>query len=150
VNITTIVQKLIALAVNNPNEEESKSAALKACTLIEQHQIPVGDNIVAKGQTIFNPDPDFMDMVSDIIKGANKSPDTEVEEKYHPDAPQSTPGEEKLALPEQELEDRKSAFQRQIVVAWRAIRQSRKSLDAEIQRYEKETGRRFTGEGRWM
>lgn len=33
------IQKLIRLALNNPNEAEAKSAALKACRLIDEHKV---------------------------------------------------------------------------------------------------------------
>lgn len=37
-----LIQKLLALATNNPNEEEAKLAALKAAQLIVESAIPLG------------------------------------------------------------------------------------------------------------
>lgn len=145
-----IIGKLMALALNNPNEAESLRAALKAVQLIEKHQIPLGDTIIRKGDQgtkWAEPSEDFMSQVDEILKDRGKggrTPDSS-------DFTEETGGGAglKVAAVESDLEDRVSAFQRQIIRAWRAIRETRKKLDTEIYRYEKETGRKFGGQGMW-
>lgn len=125
---TDIIRKLMALALNNPSEAEAMSAALKAVQLIEKHSIPVGDTIPLKDKRWVPPEPDFMDLVNDILKGNKPNPDEQgplvMAEDY-------------------ELDDQASAFRKQIVLAWRAIREERKKIEAEWHRLKKEGYRQW-------
>lgn len=146
-----IIQKLMALALNNPNEAESLRAALKAIQLIEKHQIPLGDTIIRKGDKGTKwaaPSEDFMSQVDEILKGVNKKWKENPDSADYTEATGGSAGL-KVAAVESDVEDRQSAFQKQIIRAWRAIRDTRRRLETEIYRYERETGRKFGGQGMW-
>lgn len=152
-----IVNKLVALALHNPNEEEARSAALQALRLMEKHQIPIG-NFIPDREAKWEPPPaDFMATVEEILKGHTKQNqtgnsyggDSTLDNREAFETPQ-TPGAVATMKGEPEIESQEDAIRWQVVRAWRAIRETRKQLDAEIQRYERETHRKFTGNGRWM
>ena len=42
-NLEDKINKLIKLATNNPNEEEAKLAALKACVIIQEKELKIGE-----------------------------------------------------------------------------------------------------------
>lgn len=142
-----IVKKLMELALHNPNPEEARSAAMKAIQLIDKFDLPVGDNVIHRpSKDWVPPDADFMHTVDDIFSGKKEwaNPDAKATE-YDENRGSQVPGA--LAAPERELEDQQSAFRKQVIRAWRAIRETRVKLQAEISTYERETHRRFTGRG---
>lgn len=142
-----IVKKLMELALHNPNGEEARSAAVQAIRLIDKFNLPVGDNVINRPDKEWvPPDADFTKTVDDIFSGkkAWADPDAKATE-YDENRGSQVPGA--LAAPERELEDQQSAFRRQVVRAWRAIRETRANLQSEIHAYEKESRRRFTGRG---
>jgi hypothetical protein len=148
-----IVQKLMALALNNPSEEEARSAALQAIKLIDRHQIPVGDKTVEKSEVWTPPSEDFMKTVNDILNpkktGAGNTYGGDSIFDNSESFSQQTPGTVSRFKDEPELEDFQSAIRKQTIRAWRAIREARKELAAEIARYEKETRRKFRNDGHW-
>lgn len=142
-----IVKKLMELALHNPNPEEARSAAMKAIQLIDKFDLPVGDNVIHRpSKDWVPPDADFMHTVDDIFSGkkAWANPDATAAE-YDENRGSQVPGA--LAMPERELEDQQSAFRRQVVRAWRAIRETRVTLQSQIHEYEVRSGRKFTGRG---
>lgn len=122
---TDIIRKLMALALNNPSLEEAQSAALKAVQLIEKHSIPVGDSIPLKDKRWVPPEPDFMDLVNDILGGKKPNPDEQGPLVMSEDT---------------DLEDQATAFRKQVVLAWRAIRAERKKLEGEWHNLRKRRG----------
>lgn len=140
-----IVQKLMALALNNPNEEEARSAAMQAVKLIDKFSLPVGDNVIHRSDKEWVPPPqDFYDAVRDIFKDKMKDSDAEATAYDRPYQGAPPPGQEAgITHLEQELQDRKSAFAEQIVKAWRAIREARRALAGEFYRWEQGHRRRF-------
>lgn len=147
-----IVKKLMELALHNPNEEEARSAAMQAIKLIDRHSLPVGDNVIHRPTADWvPPPPDFYETVADILRGQGKDPDKEADAYNQPyQGPEAgiplgqTAG---LTFKEQELEDSKSAFARQVVVAWRAIRETRAKLQSEIYEWEQRTRMKFHDRG---
>lgn len=140
-----IVQKLMALALNNPNEEEARSAAMQAIRLIDKFSLPVGDNVIHRSDKEWvPPPPDFYETVSDIFKGGGTNPDAEANAYDQPYAGAPPKGQQAgLRAVENDLIDQKSAFAAQIVRAWRAIREARRALAGEFYRWEQRNGHRF-------
>lgn len=145
------VRRLLELAGNTPTNDtpeyqrERESAALKAAQLIIRFSLPVGDNVIHRSDKEWvPPPPDFYTTVADIFKGVQKDPDAEATAYDQPYAGAPPPGQPAgLTTPETELQDQKSAFAQQVVTAWRAIRETRKALQAEIYRFEQKTRTRF-------
>lgn len=141
-----VVQKLMQLALHNPNEAEAMSAALKAIRMIDKFSLPVGDNVVHRSDRAWEPPPpDFYATVEDIFADKAKQPDEEARAYDSPYQGAPPAGQQAgLTAPERELEDRQSAFAKQMVRAWRAIREARRALGGEFYRWEtRNGGRRF-------
>lgn len=130
-NPVDLVEKLIALALNNPSEEEAKSAALKAVSLIHEHSLPVGagsPDPIRVGRRTYTPDPEFEQVLADLLKH-NQNPDEFVAKVVYQDT---------------EIDD--DFMRKRVKKAWEEIRLARKRLEGEIYRYERETGRRYPRE----
>lgn len=123
------IQKLMALALNNPNEEESLRAAYRAVALLVEHQVPIGkaQKIVERKATVLTPEEkaEFGDVLSSL---ARTNPD-----EFKPATYYATT----------EIDD--EFMKKRVILAWRKIREQRAILESEIRRYESETGRRFNG-----
>lgn len=125
---TEIVHKLIALALNNPNEEEARSAAYRAVAMIEENQIPLGGKTTAaRTAPTMTPaeETEFKDVLSSLTR---TNPD-----EFKPATSYATT----------EIDD--EFMKKRILLAWRQIREQRKNLQSEIYRYEQETHRKFNG-----
>lgn len=124
-----IVEKLIRLATNNPNEEEATAAALKAVRLIAENQIPIGGKtMVVPLRSPLTPEEavEFKDILSSLATTGNR-------DEFRPATTYATT----------EIDD--EFMKKRIVEAWRKIREQRAQLASEIQRYERETHRKFDG-----
>lgn len=122
-NIPTVVEKLIQLALKNPNKEEAASAALKAVELIDRFSLPVGDRVIATepvGPTPnwVPPDPKFYETVDDILGKKQVNPDAD---------PRTMPG---LMIQDTELVDPQEAWRQRMVDAWKEIRAQRRDIAA--------------------
>lgn len=152
------MRRLLELAGNTPTNDtpeyqrERESAALKAAQLIIRFSLPVGDNVIHRSDKEWTPPPpDFYTTVADIFKGEAKDPDAEATAYDQPYAGAPPKGQQAgLTMPENDLIDQKSAFAAQVVRAWRAIRDTRKALQAEIYRFEQQYRTKFTGGGRYL
>lgn len=140
-----IIEKLIQLALNNPNENEAMLAAMKVVRLLDKFQIPIGANVTILREADLKwtpPSQDFMDTVEDILKNKRD---------YNPDAspmrdrPQSAHGG--LTIQNRDIVDQQEAWRTRMVDAWRALREERLRFQSEVQRYERETHRKFWGDG---
>lgn len=125
-NQLDIIQKLIALATNNPSEAEAAAAALKAVRLIQRHNIRIGE----LGESRKVPkrpedDPDFMNVVDEILKNA-VNPD-----EWKPLA----------TYVDTDVDD--DFWMKKIKDAWRAIRVERKRLESAIHEYRTRSGRSY-------
>jgi hypothetical protein len=112
-----VIEKLIQLALKNPNREEAASAALKAVTLIDKYSVPLGAevHILREGEWQ-PPDEDFKKTVDDILKSTNIKPDHDL-----------GPG---LMIQSREMLTREEAFRAQMRRAWQAIREERRKVEA--------------------
>src|SRR5437016_4604514 len=145
-DITDVIEKLIQLALKNPNPEEASSAALKAVALIDKYQVPIGANI-----TIIRDAPDWKPptaeenaAVEELLRGRRKNPDAGP-------IPKSEGGEGYaggIMIQDQEVQTGKDAFRQRLIDAWRALREERQRLQGEIYRYEQETHHKFR-DGEW-
>lgn len=125
-----IIQKLIALAMNNPNQEEARSAAVKAVALIVQ------ENITLEGKSALG---------FDVGTKQKWKPDSEFEEFWeatkgnqHPDgAAETWDGQSsgsqalKVAVQDTDLDD--DFMRKRIKAAWRALQRERARLKSEIE-----------------
>lgn len=142
------IQKLIELALHNPSEEEARSAAVMACRLIDKFKVPVGDMVIEPPKEYTPPSPDFMATVADIFSKAQTEDQRSQAQRNYETGGEGGPGYAGgVQIQDRELTDWPSAIRMQVVRAWRAIREARKRLEAEIYRYEQETGRRFHDKG---
>lgn len=117
-----VIHKLIALAMNNPSEEEARSAAYRAVALITEHQIPIGGQTTAAQPVTLTPEEkkDFEDVLSAL--SLRKNPDEFTPSTYHQDF---------------DLDD--GFMKKRIIEAWRELRRMRKEVSAWIDRIERET-----------
>lgn len=124
-----IIQKLMALALNNPNEEEARSAAYRAVAMLVEHQVPIGkaQKTVTRQATVMTPaeSAEFGEVLSSLVRS---NPDEFKPETYYATT---------------EIDD--EFMKKRIILAWRKIREQRKILATEVYRYEQETHRKFTG-----
>ena len=137
------VQKLISLALNNPNEEEARSAAMKAVSLIVAENMTIGGANTGQDPTrvrkTWAPDAEFdafwEQMAADSKKGFVSQDDVD----RNPWDPQPSSGEQglKTAHVDTDVEDAFSAMRTRIKLAWRAIQRERARLKTEI--YNAET-----------
>lgn len=143
------VKKLIALALNNPDEEEARSAAMKAVSLI------VADNMTIEGNTPLGFSPDFkkarrwkpdkeFDAFWETVMGTQKA-QTSDDIDRDPWAPQQSSGATQLkaSIVDNDVEDAFSAMRHRIKIAWRAIQGERARLKMEIYNHEVRAGRRY-------
>lgn len=140
--IVPLIQKLIALALNNPNRAEAESAAMRAVSLIVEQDVTLGGKpalgyISSKKQ--WTPDTEFDEFWDRMGKRGN-------DEEYDP-AAGNTAGDNSIKAAEVDTDLDDDFMRKRIKVAWRAIRKERKRLDAEIYRYEMETHRHYTRDG---
>jgi protein required for attachment to host cells len=124
-----IIHKLMALAMNNPNEEEARSAAYRAVAMLTEHEIPIGGKTTAAKTPAMTPEEqtEFKDILAGLARRDN--PD-----EFRPASYYTTT----------EIDD--EFMKKRIIAAWRQIREMRAQLTSEIQRYERETHRKF-GQG---
>lgn len=128
------VEKLIQLALKNPNREEAASAALMAVQLIDKFTIPIGTSMgftVDKDDWV-PPDKDVMDVMNDILSG--KDPH-KTGEGY----------EGGLMIQDREAQTGRDAWRQRMIDAWRALREERKRFEALVYRLEL----RYRGERFW-
>ena len=139
-----MVEKLIRLATNNPNEEEAKLAALKACSLIQKFSIPLGaDVVIVKDREWKPPSPDFMDMVEEILKGTRAAYNQQDEVRdWEPADVGGSPAapSQALMIQDRELFNREDAFRAQMSRAWRAIREERRRIEAWVHNFRVKEG----------
>ena len=124
------VRKLLALALNNPNEEEARSAVLMAVRLIESHNLMVGGVTVT--QPVRNwtpPDPEFEEFWHNQVRTED------------PNAFTSGGTGLKPATIDTDIDD--DFMRKRITAAWRAIRAERARLKAEIHEWEVKYRQRY-------
>lgn len=133
-----IIQKLIALALNNPNRAEAESASMKAVSLIVENNITL-DGKPAMGfqgaaAKAWAPDPEF-----DAFWEKMQQP------TYDPDRPwegqSSGPQDIKVAAVDTDLDD--DFMRKRITWAWRAIRAERSKLEKDIWWQEQQRGVKY-------
>lgn len=143
------VQKLIALALNNPNDEEASSAAMKAVSLIVAANLSIGGQATdtpfdPRRRKAWKPDSEFDTFWEDVVQQAGKarSQDDIDRDAW---APQSHSGatELKAATVDTDVEDAFSAMRNRIKIAWRAIQKERARLKTEIHNWEVRYGHRY-------
>lgn len=127
-----IIQKLIALALNNPSREESMEAALKAVSLIVEKEVTLGGKpamgFQAASAKAWAPDPEF-----DAFWSRMNQPNGEGE--YESWAGQASGNQGiKVAAVDTDIDD--DFMRKRITLAWRAIRNERQKLEQEIYRFE--------------
>jgi Protein of unknown function (DUF2786) len=145
------VQKLIALAINNADEEEARSAAMKAISLIVLENMAIGGRLTegvdaSHLRRSWKPDQEFDTFWDEILnhqKGVHLDP--EVDPWHYNEGQQRTTRAEGLASTEvvSDLDDAFSAMRHRIKVAWRAIQKERARLKQEIWRWENVSRRRY-------
>lgn len=145
-NTVDVIEKLIQLALHNPSREEAASAALKAVTLIDQFQIPIGADVTIIRDVADEwkpPTEEENQVIDDLLKGRKIDPE------YR--AQWSKENAEAGGLINQNNSPMTGtdAFRQRLVDAWRALREERVRLRAEVYRYEQETRRKFKGDGSW-
>lgn len=125
----TQIRKLIALALNNPNEQEAAAAAMKAVRMIGAGgDIPTPISSATKTYVRDEEFEAFWDRMN--------NPDVSAD-----DYPAGGPTDLKAAAVDTELDD--DFMRKRITRAWRAIRKERKILEGEIDRYERNTRQRY-------
>lgn len=148
------VQKLISLALNNPDEEEARSAAFKAVSLIVQQNMSIagstaGGNVdPSKIKRAWKPDDEFDAFWDEIVKDSAKGFGSTVsQEDLDRDAwaPQPSVGASgiKAAVVDTDVEDAFSAMRNRIKVAWRSIQRERVKFKTEIYRWEQQYHHRY-------
>lgn len=129
------IQNLMALALNNPSEEEARSAAMQVVKLIEENKLNLGGVPAMHINTskAYKPDADFDSTFSDLTKP------TDAQEEYQG----GSAGEAGLKLADviADLDD--DFMRKKVTRAWRALRDERKKLEGEIHRYELESRRKY-------
>jgi hypothetical protein len=137
------VQKLISLALNNPDEEEARSAAMKAVSLIVQQNMSIdgstaGTNVdPSRIRRAWKPDEEFDSFWDNIVKDTKKGFTSQDDIDRDAWAPQPTQaGGIKAAHVDTDVEDAFSAMRNRIKIAWRAIQRERAKLKTEIYRWE--------------
>lgn len=135
------IKKLVALAMNNPDIEESRSAALRAVAMIVEHNIPIGGQGGQQAQhyepihakTTWKPDDEF----EEFVRHATKTDTDGVD----PDLGYSGVGGGtglKAAHVDTDLDD--DFMRKRIKIAWKALTRERARLKREI---EEEYCKRF-------
>lgn len=117
------IRKLLALALSNPNEEEARSAAMKAAEMIRDNNITLGGITVT--QPVKNwqgPDVEF----DEILRATERRPDGSNPWEGQASGPQSV----KKAIIDTDIDD--DFMRKRIKLAWQAIRVERERLKTEI------------------
>lgn len=131
-DINDIVRKLIALATNNPNEQEARLAALKACTLIMENNVQIGQKEAERATRGYNPlSPEEEVEVADFFKQQQARATIDPDHKainYRP--------------PDPDFDD--GFMKRRILEGWRKLREERVKFQQEVDQYERQTGRRYS------
>jgi hypothetical protein len=145
--VVDVVEKLIQLALKNPNREEAASAALKAVALIEKHQIPIGADvsIPTAGGNWVPPSKDFMDAVEEML---NTKRQQDAHTRKDPATYQTKAGtsyDQDLMIQDRETSTKEDAARQRFIDGWRALREERKRLEGEVQRFELAYSVRFWG-----
>lgn len=133
-----IIQKLIALALNNPSREEAMSAALKAVSLIVEKEVTLGGRAAmgyqAAAAKAWAPDAEF-DAFWEKMNRPTGDPDAPWEGQS------SGPSGLKVAAVDTDLDD--DFMRKRITYAWRAIRKEREKLKTEIYNFETRFSTRY-------
>lgn len=148
------VQKLIALALNNPNDEEASSAAMKAVSLIVAANLSIGGQAAntpfdPRRRKAWKPDSEFDEFWNDITKQSDEqfhrgwSQDDMDRDQWAQPSPAPDGGGLKTAYVDTDVEDAFSAMRTRIKVAWRAIQKERARLKTEIHNWEVRYGHRY-------
>lgn len=143
------VQKLIALALNNPNDEEASSAAMKAVSLIVAANLSIGGQAAdtpfdPRRRKAWKPDSEFDTFWDDIVQQASKSRSQDDIDRDAWAPPQHSGATElKAATVDTDVEDAFSAMRNRIKIAWRAIQRERARLKTEIHNWEVRYGHRY-------
>lgn len=147
-NTIDVIEKLIQLALKNPEPAEAAAAALKAVALIDKYQIPIGANVTIVRDVADEwkpPTPEENAIIEDMLKGKHRS-DPEAGKAY---TGQHHEGKtEGLINQDNSPMTGKDAFRQRLIDAWRALREERVRFQGEVYRYELETHRTFWGDGR--
>jgi hypothetical protein len=143
---------LIALALNNPNEEEARSAAIKAVSLIVQQNMSIEGNSAGQGidpskiRKAWKPDDEFEGFWDQVVNAASQTYKTQEDvdrSAWEQQSPAPDGGGLKTAFVDTDVEDAFSAMRNRIKVAWRAIQRERAKLKTEIYRWEQEHYKRY-------
>lgn len=143
------VKKLIALALNNPDEEEARSAAMKAVSLIVadnmtiEGNVPLGFSPNFTGPKRWRPDDEFDQFWESVV--SPKPPIQQDDLDRDPWAPQQHSGAQELkaAHVDTDFDDSFNAMRTRIKIAWRAIQGERARLKMEIYNHEVKYGYRY-------
>lgn len=134
-----VIQKLIALALNNPSREEAMSAALKAVTLIVDKEVTLGGKPAmgyqASASKAWTPDPDFDEVWAKMNRPTNEGNDRPWEGQSN------GPQDLKVAAVDTDLDV--DFMRTRIKWAWRAIRDERIRLKQEIHRQFTARGEKY-------
>lgn len=129
-----IIQKLMALALNNPNRNEALAAAMKAVSLIVEKEVTLGGKPAlgyqAAAAKAWAPDPEF-DAFWERMKQQGQPQSTE---ESYVDGTYSSGGTSsglKASTSDTDLDD--DFMRKRITWAWRAIRAERIRLERWIQ-----------------
>lgn len=144
-NVVDVVEKLMQLALRNPNAEEAAAAAMKAVRLLDSHQIPIGANIriVRDIPTYTPPTPEEEQTIADLLNKKQGDPER-ARRAYTTDHHEGKT--EGLLAQDHTPQTGQDAFRQRLIDAWRALREERIRLQSEIHRYEVETRRKFKGD----
>lgn len=143
------VQKLIALALNNPDEEEARSAAMKAVSLIVAANFSIegttaGPNVSATRRA-WRPDAEFdafWDEMDQQQHQGFRSQDDMDREGYEPQNYRQQGAEGlKAAVVDTDIDD--DFMRKRVKAAWRAIQRERARLKTEIYNFEQRYRTRY-------
>lgn len=120
-----ICRKLIALATNNPSPEEAKLAALKACQLIMENNITVGQQQAGSRPRGYEPlSPEEEVQVADFFTKATSQAQVDPDHKAI-----------QYRAPDPDIDD--GFMKRRILEGWRKLREERAKFGTEVYNWEK-------------
>lgn len=136
------VQKLIALAMNNPYEREAMAAAMMAVSLIVSENISLGDR-PAVGfdigtKKVWTPDSEFDDFFNRVANAANDPDGVDPEVFSYQNA---TATGLKPSARDEGLDD--DFMRKRTKIAWRALQRERARLKHEIYLFEQRYHTRY-------
>lgn len=134
------VQKLIGLAMNNPNPQEAQAAAMMAVSLIVAENISLGDR-PAMGfnmdpKKVWTPDSEFDEFYSRVAQAAQAGAD-DADFVPNPNAGTGL----KVSAVDTDLDD--DFMRKRTKIAWRAIQRERARLKHEIYLFEQRYRTRY-------